>query len=102
MPGIDQSIPKMAIGQRLRTSGYEFTMIRPIRLAIRARSDMVNIMGRMPFRWSSDGHRDVTKLLLAHGADPNSKDKKGETPLDFWPELADIVKEVEAEVRQED
>jgi len=39
----------------------------------------------------------VAKLLLIHGADPNVKDTEGKTPINLWHELAEIVKEVEAE-----
>ena len=39
----------------------------------------------------------VAKLLLVNGADPNAKDKDSKTPLDKMPELAEIVKELEAE-----
>jgi ankyrin repeat protein len=40
--------------------------------------------------------KDVAELLLEHGADAHIKNKKGKTPIDIWPELAEIVKEVEA------
>jgi len=34
---------------------------------------------------------------LASGADPHLKGFSGRTPVDLWPELAEIVKEVDAE-----
>ena len=39
----------------------------------------------------------LPKFSGANGADPNAKDKKGRTPLGRWTELAEIVKQVEAE-----
>ena len=38
----------------------------------------------------------VAKLLLTNRADPNAKRKDGKTLLDQWPELAEIVKKLEA------
>ena len=29
------------------------------------------------------GHKDIVKLLLDNGADPNKKDRRGETPLSY-------------------
>ena len=37
------------------------------------------------------------RILLAAGADPHRKNNYGTSPADLWPELAKIVKEVEAE-----
>jgi len=42
-------------------------------------------------------HRnDIPSLLLGYGADPHLKNEAGITPINLWPELAEIVKEVEA------
>jgi ankyrin repeat protein len=43
-------------------------------------------------------HKDTAtaKLLLSLGADPYLKNNEGQSPIDHWPSLADIVKEVEA------
>ncbi len=41
-------------------------------------------------------NKEVAKLLLHSGANPNLRDKRDRTPLALWPELAEIVKEVEA------
>ena len=43
----------------------------------------------------------IVNLLLDHGADLNTKDTDGKTPIEIWSELADIVKEREAEFRAE-
>ncbi len=39
----------------------------------------------------------ICRLLLARGANAHFKNKEGITPLDLWPQLAKIVKGVEAE-----
>ena len=39
----------------------------------------------------------VAKLLLANRADPNAMAEDATTPLDLWPSLPEIVKEVEAQ-----
>ncbi len=39
----------------------------------------------------------VAELLLANGADPNARAKDGTTPLEVMPELAKIVKKLQAE-----
>jgi len=41
--------------------------------------------------------REVAAVLVANGAKVDIKDLKGHTPLSIWPELAKIIKEVEAE-----
>ena len=43
------------------------------------------------------GHPIVAKLLLENGADLNAEDKDGKSPIDLFPELAEIVKKLEAE-----
>ena len=51
-----------------------------------------------PLHWAAKyDHPPVVKLLLAKGADPNVKNRNGKMPLDRWPELVEIVKEVENE-----
>ena len=42
-------------------------------------------------------NKDIAILLLEHGADSHLKDNNGQSPIDLWPELAEIVKQVEAE-----
>ena len=42
------------------------------------------------------GNPTVAKVLLADGADPNIKDRYGNTPLDEMPGLAKIVKKIKA------
>ena len=39
----------------------------------------------------------MAKFLLANGADPNAKTTDGKTPLDLWPEFAEIVQKLQAE-----
>ena len=56
----------------------------------------VEIHGKLLHWTAIDDHSDIAELLLVHGADPNSKSIWG-SPLDLWPELAEIVKEVEEE-----
>ena len=62
---------------------------------------MVNardIAGRTPLHLTTlNKRRAIAKLLIARGAKTDAKDKNGETPIDYWPELAEIVKKVEAE-----
>ena len=54
---------------------------------------------RIAYRYVADGEASLEKarLLTEYGADPNLKNRNGRTPIDRWPELAEIVKEVEAE-----
>ncbi len=48
--------------------------------------------------WAAEyGHHAVVELLLANEADPNIRNMHGKTPLDWMPQLAEIVKEVAAE-----
>jgi ankyrin repeat protein len=40
--------------------------------------------GWTPLRWAAyKGYLEVAKVLLAHSADVNAKDKDGKTPLDL-------------------
>ena len=61
---------------------------------------MVNIRdnyGLTSLHWAARRvNSDIAKLLLAHGADPNSKNDQGKTPIDLWPELAEIVEEMKS------
>jgi ankyrin repeat protein len=51
-------------------------------LGTRRRSKYQNKYGRTPLHWAAYGGRfDVVKLLLEHGADPNTQDEDGRTPL---------------------
>lgn len=43
---------------------------------------------------------ELARILLTHGANPHIKNNAGKTPLDYWPELAEIVKQVEAQKRK--
>ena len=51
------------------------------------------------YRAAAIRHREIARLLMEAGADPRRENSDGETPLDLWPELAEVVKEVEAEKR---
>ncbi len=47
--------------------------------------------GRTPLHTAAyEGRFDVVKLLLEHGADPNTQDKDGRTPL-HWAALRGLV-----------
>jgi hypothetical protein len=46
--------------------------------------------------WNASRAKDKVEFLLEHGADPHLKNNNGDTPLGLMPELADLVKEVEA------
>jgi len=53
---------------------------------------------RTPLHWVAIyRNQDEAKLLLIHDSDPNAKDRNGQTPIDLWPKLAEIVKQVEVE-----
>ena len=52
---------------------------------------------RIDANFSREHEIDTLRHLVKAGADPLLRDNKGKTPLDIWPELAEIVKEVEAE-----
>ena len=59
-----------------------------------ARADEVEDL----LHWAAEkGDTDMAKLLLANGADPNTESGYGKTPLEIMPDLAKIMKEVEAE-----
>lgn len=63
-----------------------------------AEVDAKSTAGHTPLHWAAlNKSMAVAKILLANGADPNAKDKDGNTPNDWRPELAEIVKQVEAE-----
>ena len=54
--------------------------------------------GITPLYWAAtDRIGEPPRLLLQHGSDTHVKNKKGKTLLDLWPDLAEIVKEMEAE-----
>ena len=40
-----------------------------------------SIAGRSPIFWAANGHKDIVKLLLQAGADPNIIDEDGNTPF---------------------
>jgi ankyrin repeat protein len=52
--------------------------------------------GLTPLRIAAQfGHKDVAELLLAKGADVNTKDEDGYTPLHFTaarPDIADLLR----------
>ncbi len=68
--------------------------------ALVSRRDVVG--GRTPLHWAAaSGRGSVAELLLAHGADPAAKDKRGASPADLaeasgFPELARRLREAEA------
>jgi len=67
-------------------------------LADGAEVDVRDNDGMTPLHWAVITNSPaVVELLLANGADPNAKDKDGTTPLEEMPELAEIVKTLEAE-----
>ena len=71
-------------------------------LAKGAEVDAKDNGGWTPLHWAARNNKStVAKLLLANGADPNAKAEGGTTPLDVMPELAEIVKKLEAEAAQD-
>ena len=53
--------------------------------------------GATPLHWAAwNGHGEVCKLLIEHGADPRAKDQDGESPLDGAADKAtkQIIKEL--------
>ena len=51
-------------------------------------------MDRLLLHWAAGrGHKEITELLIAKGADVNAKNIAGETPLDFADgETADLLR----------
>ena len=67
-------------------------------LANGAKVDAVIIDGRTPLHLAvTNDSPAIAKLLLSNGADPNAKAKDGSIPLDRMPELAELVKKLEAD-----